>query len=420
MAAPARRAGDGLGAKRLCTLLETVEPFADRLGVRELCRLGQTCQQLRAALAPSADLGLYAPEHAWARVYGARGARGPLAAVSRAQLAAELGGQLWWDETTTTGARLTSADGRRALLVLGAQPAPFRVCAVASAQWLCARTHAQQRSVVEWEVAVHALHAAAPTVLWLGLTFCRGAAADDGAGALDRAALAKLLAPFAAGCQEAGPGARRAAGSFAERFAESSWPIFALGSTGFVWGSGVGGRSFGEGAPWAQRALGRGADEIASGSEGAPLVVRVRLDVARGELSFQPPGGGPMHVAARRVFARGEPLPSCVYAIAHLTDCVARTAPPGPRERAALARALDRAAAQQLGTGDAAVAVWSGVAAAEAVDVGVAAARRTLERARVCAYADVELGPILKLSGVVARPALKPTARRKRPAACEE
>ncbi|KAJ1627073.1 hypothetical protein T492DRAFT_1027511 [Pavlovales sp. CCMP2436] len=355
--------------------LLVVDPLLECLGPRELCRLCCTSVELRLLLSASA-----------------------------AKHSQQLGSALWWDETTATGARLTSLDGRRALLVLGAQPAPSRVSAVASAQFVNARAHAASRTLVEWETVVHGLRAPTGSVLWVGLTYC----ADDEGGVLDKGGARWLLAPF-----EPVPSSR---GGLAERFAASAWPIFALGSAGYAWGGGVGATAFGE--SWASPTR----TELHSAEpDCAPVaVVRLRLDSARGELSVGlytegQKDAAPMRVIARRVFRRGAPLPTQVYAICHLTDIVARApvVAPAPEHVIALARAtcaaLSREAAASRARRGQSVSLPGALSAPHgathaqsspaAADGPGAAYLRAL-----CAFADVELRDFRTLPADVPTP----------------
>jgi hypothetical protein len=123
----------------------------------------------------------------------------------------------------------------------------------------------------------------------------------------------------------------------------------------------------------------------------------MRLDCARGELCFAPPSGGPMRVAARRVFTRGQPPPCRVYAIVHLTDIVARTPVSEDADSARLARALHAAAHSAIVTADGRASrpgcaqqpspMILPLTGAPAAPVAVACAL-----AGAPAYADVELG----------------------------
>ncbi|KAG8468517.1 hypothetical protein KFE25_013600 [Diacronema lutheri] len=375
----------GLSVDALSELL-ALEPFLDMIGARELCRLSCACRALRALL----GAGGAQWAHVAARLQIAPRADGPRGEHTAAALRHEL----WWDDATNVGAHITSRDAKRALLALGAQPPGYRVAAVASAPWLCAREHARARTALEWEVCVHQLDAPKPVILWVGLTFCGAlepAERERGGGALRPSTVTQLLAPFAPA-----PGA-----GIAERFGVSAWPIIALGSNGYVWGAGIGARAFGPSWVRSAREPSLAGTDVGSRIARGPGIVRMRLDPARGVLSVAvadvakaklPCAWGPMRVVARRVFPRGAPPPERVYVIAQLTDIVA--AAPVVTPSAAHARALARAARTALDTEDARCAAPAEQAAhgEPRVPAHTAEAHRVLRRAGVTAFAEVELG----------------------------
>ena len=139
--------------------------------------------------------------------------------------------------------------------------------------------------------------------LWIGLVVHRNSLAPERERMLDEGTLEETLAPFLRAVDLSG----RTAGAFRsrslmERFLASKWSIIALGSNGYAWGHGVGGKDMG-------CRFGAG-DRVTIGVDGS------------GKVTARVTGAAPITIV-RRLFApsRGEQRPPArLYPIIHLTD----------------------------------------------------------------------------------------------------
>ena len=148
-------------------------------------------------------------------------------------------------------------------------------------------------------------------VLWIGLVVHRNSLAPERERMLDEGTLEETLAPFLRAVDLSG----RTAGAFRsrslmERFLASKWSIIALGSNGYAWGHGVGGKDMG-------CRFGAG-DRVSIGVDGS------------GKVTARVNGAAPITIV-RRFFAPSRGLqrpPARLYPIIHLTD-IQRAKPVG-------------------------------------------------------------------------------------------
>jgi len=130
-------------------------------------------------------------------------------------------------------------------------------------------------------------------ILWVGVAYPKYGKQLD----LTRETMKGLLSPFSFKARSPGEGSPKKP-ALITRFIDSDWEILALGSNGYTWGCGVGGRSF--------------CQPLVAGD-----TVQVLLDVPGRSLSFGV-NGAPFQVAASRLHERG--ASPRMHGIVYLTD----------------------------------------------------------------------------------------------------
>ena len=276
------------------TLEDILEPLATlELRPRDVCRLRLVCKALRVQLGR--------PE-VWQAMAQQLQLLLPAGLAPLAQFIDQYHHEL--DECTAYNAELVGAKHTACRLTLKDGE---RVAAVNMQACFIERPSLR----AEYFVDVGQFDDTAGPVLWIGLVVHRNSLAPERERMLDEGTLEETLAPFLRAVDLSG----RTAGAFRsrslmERFLASKWSIIALGSNGYAWGHGVGGKDMG-------CRFGAG-DRVTIGVDGT------------GKVTARVNRAAPITIV-RRLFApsRGEQRPPArLYPIIHLTD-IQRAKPVG-------------------------------------------------------------------------------------------
>ena len=278
----------------MATLDDILEPLvALELRPRDVCRLRRVCRKLRVELGRPEVWQVMAQKVSLLLSPG-------LAPLT--QFIDQYHHEL--DECTAYNAELVGAQNTACRLTLKDGE---RVAAVNMQACFIERPSLR----AEYFVDVGQFDDTAGPVLWIGLVVHRNSLAPERERMLDEGTLEETLAPFLRAVDLSG----RTAGAFRsrslmERFLASKWSIIALGSNGYAWGHGVGGKDMG-------CRFGAG-DRVTIGVDGS------------GKVTARVNGAAPITIV-RRFFAPSRGLqrpPARLYPIIHLTD-IQRAKPVG-------------------------------------------------------------------------------------------